>query len=212
MQRLLVSVVVFCSFLARAQTNAPWSTTLGDHVSGWWQIGRLTDHGFPNSQYSTVPANAAALWFHRATADTTGANDFLVSPYVYGMHFEYPGTTEWSVSCFSIQRPFMGRSPYLLLGNEFDTGGLHLQAFEARGYAEIAVAHYDGSSDGDLNVRFPASTNRVNITQGPSGVTLPAVASLGADGSISGNRFLLGTNVLTAVGTNLFWNGVKISP
>jgi hypothetical protein len=125
------------------------------------------------------------MFFHRATPDLAwGASDFMVSPYDYGMHFEYQGIAEWTVKQFSIQHNPAGGS--LLIGNGADSAGLMLSVLGNTGYAEIAHQGYDGSPAGDIHVRFPASTNALIVTQGPPGdITQQPLVSLGANGVIT---------------------------
>jgi hypothetical protein len=115
----------------------------------------------------------------RATPDSGGFNDFLISPYVYGMAIEYPGTIEaWSYS-FSVH--FNPRCPPIRcgpganfwVGDEIDSGGLWVNAQDKGGgnasFVQLAADRFLHTSHGSMNFIVRNATDAFKFDVGPFG-------------------------------------------
>ncbi|MFI5057412.1 MAG: hypothetical protein ACHQLQ_04440 [Candidatus Acidiferrales bacterium] len=115
----------------------------------------------------------------RATPDSGGFKDFLISPYTYGMAIEYPGTLEsWSYS-FSVH--FNPRCPpircgpgaNLWVGDEIDSGGLWANAVDGGGgnasFVRLAADRFNHTSHGSLNFIVRNTTDAFKFDVGPFG-------------------------------------------
>jgi hypothetical protein len=113
----------------------------------------------------------------RATPDVDGFKDFLISPYIYGMAIEYPGTLEvWSghFSVHANQRcPGCGPGANFWVGDDIDSGGLFVTARNNSGGTSsnviVSADRFNHTSHGSMNFVVRNTTDAFKFDVGPWG-------------------------------------------
>lgn len=116
---------------------------------------------------ATAPNGQMRLRVSRNNPDPNGAIHFLITPYDFGMHIEYPGQVEWSVSQVSIRgSKELNDNPGLFqVRDENDTGCVFIT--KPLTYGEFAVWDDDGTSGGSMHLHVIDATDFVEVHQGP---------------------------------------------
>jgi len=131
--------------------------------------------------------------------------NFLITPYEYGMAFEYPGAAEWWVGEFSVHNYTNGpgglNGAVLWVDDDVDMGGLFFtgrQLPDGTQWAEIASQRLDFTSHGPLFFRVVQPSDRFSFRQGTDGYFQNSSTEVfGIDGY--GRVYFLN-------GANAYWN------
>lgn len=153
-----------------------------------------TDGIFSVLAQETPPNGEMRFRLSRATVDSSGGKDFLITTYAFGLALEYKGFTQWNTSTFGVgaAEPYtnipgsigQGYGGVILAFDQPDIGGMFMSAkgttpagLPTGPFGVLCNQKYDGTSNGPM--RF--------ITRGASGFQF-------ATGPINGETFHTSTN------------------
>lgn len=166
-----------------------WGATetpvLGNATNGYQGLDRDGDDGITSATAGWTITPQARFRLSRAIADPAGAQHFLITPYEFGIAFEYPSVAEWWVEEFSVHKPSnLSQGARFWVGDESDTGGLYATASDGQHWAEIASQKFSLASHGDLFFRVVDDTDSFQWNVGAAG-SFAAVATLSGTGALS---------------------------
>jgi len=122
----------------------------------------------------------------RPLPDPSGGQHFMVVPYRYGLALEYGGVIEAWCADFSVhnhRRTSPGGARFWV-GNDLDTGGLHVTARTgAEDYALLAAQKFGGASGGSIRFAVRGPTDGFEFRSGPTSDE-KVIARLGASGDL----------------------------
>src|ERR1700674_1249071 len=176
-------------FLTNNGTLNEWMRigSTGSVNIGSAQAAKFGEAVFARDNLDTVHSviGQAGTQYHfrlsRAAPDLYGFRDFLITPYIYGMAIEYPGTLEvWSGNFSVHMNPrcpvssLCGPGANLWVGDEIDSGGLYVTALDNGGgtssnvtlAADRFAAH---ASHGSMNFVVRNTTDAFKFEVAPCG-------------------------------------------
>lgn len=179
----------------------------GNSTNGYLAIERDGDGGITSATSGWTATPQARFRLSRAVADPAGAQHFLITPYQFGIAFEYPSVVEWWVEEFSVHKPSnLSQGARFWVGDESDTGGLYATASNAQGWSEIASQKFTLASHGNLFFRVVSATDSFQWNVGSAG-SFAAVATLSGAGTLSLSSVTT-TNPASAQGVFSGWEEI----